>query len=241
DTFNNLGEGGAFDGRYVGFWGSWGAETKTVHLYCPTEGNKDRIDYCNRALYCKEDGRLEEDTNSTCEGEGDARRCWQVKQIPVNQGIFIHDTSSGSTRAVAKTGDSYNDFLFWNYSGKTPCTSAGGHGEEGAEDDGEPARWRSSAFVAVSQNYTAFKAATEGGVGIYLDRGPVRGITPVLETNSDGQLVDAEAPAGSKVTEVGLEREGLRGNWLAINAKMEVEGGTEEDGMAGVYITTVPR
>ena len=43
------------------------------------------------------------------------------------------------------------------------------------------------------------------------------------------------------MTEVGLEREGLRGKWLAIAAKMAVEGDTEEDGMAGVYITRVPR
>ena len=43
------------------------------------------------------------------------------------------------------------------------------------------------------------------------------------------------------VTEVGLEREGLRGDWLAVSAKMAVEGGTEEDGMAGVYITHLPR
>ena len=49
-TFNGLGEGGAFDGRYVGFWGAWGTETRTVRLYCPTEGNKDRIAYCNRKL-----------------------------------------------------------------------------------------------------------------------------------------------------------------------------------------------
>ena len=53
-TFNGLGEGGAFDGRYVGFWGAWGTETRTVRLYCPTEGNKDRIAYCNRELKCEE-------------------------------------------------------------------------------------------------------------------------------------------------------------------------------------------
>jgi hypothetical protein len=56
----------------------------------------------------------------------------------------------------------------------------------------------------------------------------------------DGQLIDPEAPAESTVIEVGLEREGLRGNWLAINAKMGVEGGEEEDGMAGIYITRLP-
>lgn len=57
----------------------------------------------------------------------------------------------------------------------------------------------------------------------------------VLDTRTDGQSVDPEAPAGSMISEVGIEREGLRGNWLAV------AGGTEEDGMAGVYITRVPR
>jgi hypothetical protein len=31
ETFNGLGEGGAFDGRFVGFWGAWGEETRTGH------------------------------------------------------------------------------------------------------------------------------------------------------------------------------------------------------------------
>ena len=55
---------------------------------------------------------------------------------------------------VATTEDPFDDFVFWNYSGKPPCVGIGGHGEEGAEDDGEPARWRSSSFVAVSGPYT---------------------------------------------------------------------------------------
>jgi hypothetical protein len=62
----------------------------------------------------------------------------------------------------------------------------------------------------------------------------------VVDNRTDGQLMDPEAPVGSTVVEVGLEREGLRGDWLAVSAKMRVEGGTEEDGMAGVYITKVP-
>jgi len=49
-----------------------------------------------------------------------------------------------------------------------------------------------------------------------------------------------DAPVGSVVTEVGLERKGLRGDWLAVNAKMGVEGLTEEAGMAGIYVTQVP-
>ncbi len=61
----------------------------------------------------------------------------------------------------------------------------------------------------------------------------------MVDTRTDGQALDPDAPAGSTVTELGLEREGLRGDWLAISAKMAVKGGGEEDGMAGVYITNL--
>ena len=57
----------------------------------------------------------------------------------------------------------------------------------------------------------------------------------------DGWILDPEAPAGSTITELGIEREGLRGDWLTINAKMGIEGGTEEDGLAGIYLTKVPK
>jgi hypothetical protein len=87
----------------------------------------------------------------------------------------------------------------------------------------------------------AFKARTGSIVGVYYNGQPGQSIFTVADTRTFGQSIDPEAPYGSFVTEVGLEREGLRGNWLAISAKTAVEGGTEEDGMAGVYITRVPR
>jgi len=252
DTFNRLGEGVAFDGRYVGFWGAWNAETeyRTVRLYCPTEGNKDRIAYCNRNLVCAETGDTEGDPNSFCDGTG----CYQEKRVPVRQGIFVHDTENGYTRVVATTGEAFDDFVYWNYSGKTPCVGSG-HGEEGAEEDGEPARWRFSSFVAVSAGagatfQAAFKARTgELADGLYVD--PVdgiylgsvpgqSGIATVVETGMNGWELDLDAPDGSTITEVGLEREGLRGDRLVINAKMGIEGGTEDDGMAGIYLTRVP-
>ena len=252
-TFTNLGEGNAFDGRDVGFWGAWGNETETkiVRLYCPTEGNKDRIAYCNQELVCEDTGEKLGAPNIECDDTG----CYQDKEVPVNQGIFVHDIKTHKTRIVAKTGASYDDFLFWNFSGKTPCVGSG-HSEEGAEDDGEPARWRSSAFVAVSgpgATYTvAFKARTGELVdglyadpvdGIYLGSGPGQGRAnvTVLDTTMNGQVLDPEAPAGSTITELGIEREGLRGNWLAVTATMGVEGGTEEEGLAGVYLTRLPR
>ena len=256
DTFNHLGEGVAFDGRYVGFWGAWGTETKTVRLYCPTEGNKDRIAYCNQNLECLDRDETLGDPNSVCDDPSDPKSgisCYQEKDVPVLQGIFLHDTESGNTQVVAKTGEAFGDFVFWNYSGRPPCAGKG-HGQEGAEDDGESARWRSSAFVAVSAGVGAtFKAAFKArtgelvdGVyadpvdGIYLREGPGQAIQTVIDTTMDGPALDPEAPPGSTITEVGIEREGLRGDWLVINAKMGIEGASEEEGMAGVYLTRVP-
>ncbi len=175
--------------------------------------------------------------------------------MPLHQGVFVHDTNTGQTVAVAKTGNMFDEFLFWTYSGKTPCTG-GGHSEEGAEDDGEAARWRSSSFVAVSNRGSgaAFNAAFKArkgelvdGVyatpvdGIYLGKWPGNGqdLVTVLDTTMYGQVVDSEAPVGSIITELGIEREGLRGRWLTINASMGVEGGSEEEGMSGVYLTRV--
>jgi hypothetical protein len=246
DTFNRLGEAIAFDGRYVGFWGAWGMETRTVRLYCPTEGNKDRTAYCNQNLICYENGEptgvVEEDPNSFCDETG----CYQEKQVPVRQGIFLYDTVAQAPWMVAKTGAAFDDFVFWNYSGKPPCTGMMGHGQEGAEDDGEPARWRSSSFVAVSGSSTAFKASFKNSdgeqSGIYLNicSNPANCyIFTVLDTTMEGQDLDDQAPDGSKIRELGLEREGLRDGWLAINARMGVEGGTEEEGMAGVYVTRI--
>jgi hypothetical protein len=239
-VFNRLGEGVAFDGRYVAFWGAWGA-MRTIRLHCPTEGNKDRVAFC--LTQCPE-----------------PQGC--SAKAPVRQGIFLHDTQMGETFAVAKAPTPYGDFLFWNFSGMVPGV---GGGEDGSEEDGEPARWRSSAFVAVSGQATAFKAVASRGqqggcgschsggvgsapptpshgqpIGIYLNRQPGQDIITVLDTGTDGQLLDPEAPAGSIVSELGLEREGLRGNWIAVSAKIGVAGGSEEDGMAGVYITTLP-
>lgn len=242
ETFNGLGEGVAFDGRFVGFWGSWGTETRTVRLYCPTEGNKDRIAYCNQKLACEGAGELLGDPDSVCDDTTDPyfeTRCYQDMEVPVHQGVFLHDSARGKTRAVAKTGKWFDDFVFWNYSGKTPCVGQGGHGQEGAEDDGEPVRWRSASFVAVSGPSTVFKAVAGGTTGIYYRQRPGEDIWTVLDTTMDGRSLDPEAPPGSTITELGLEREGLRGDYLAVSAKMGIEGGSEEDGMAGVYLTRV--
>ena len=263
--FTQLGEGLSYDGRFVGFWGAWGNETKTIRLYCPEEGNKDRIAFCNQKLKVPDPDHageflIKKDENSICNDDtDDTDNCYQEKEVPVNQGIFIHDTKTGETQMISRTGNVYDDFVYWVYSGKVPSTGAG-HSPESDEDDGEPARWRSSAFVAVSSNgaasRTAFKARRgeldSNNVylnpidGIYLSKKPGNSpVITVLDTTMPGTVLDTcavnveENPCNSPdadplpITELGLERDSFRGNWLVVNAKM----GTEEEGWAGIYRT----
>ena len=230
--FNKLGEGVSFDGRFIAFWGAWGTEVTSLVLQCPTDGNKDLLAYC-RETY----------------PNGFATT------VPVHQGIFVHDILTGTTRAVAKSPDHFDDFVFWNFSGRVP-----GVGE--SDETGEAARWRSASFVAVSglvdgsltdrTFHAAFKArkgqvvdgAYVGPVdGLYLRKGPGndREIATLVETGMDGSLIDPAAvdPLTLEhlpVTAMGIERDGFRGNALAITVSM----GTEEAGWAGIYLTVAP-
>ena len=224
-TFNRFGEALSFDGRYVAFWAAWGNETKTLWLDCPADGNADRIAYCEEFV-------------------GDN---FPV-EVPVNQGIFVADTQSGTITKVARTDENFSDFLFWNFSGKPP----GVGGSEDDSDDGEPPRWRSSAFVSVSQDLNgaflaAFKAR-QGEIdpvensyinpvdGIYV--GSSAQVVSLLDTTQDGQLLDSAAPLDSKISALAIERESFRGTWLAVTATMlePVSG----ESLAGIYLTNFP-
>ncbi len=215
-TFTNVGEGLSFDGRYVGFWASWGSQMRSLVLPCPVDGNQPLIAYCNETY---PDGF--------------------ATQVPVHQGVFVADTTTGSITPVMTTGTTFRDFLFWVFSGRPPGTGGGD------EVTLEPARWRSSAFVAVSGSagryQVAFKAApVEGGSGVYLTQGPESGqpLITVLDTSTAGPFVDASAPSGSVVTAIGIERDGFRGRWLTVNASM-LDPVTSES-WAGIYATRVP-
>ena len=218
--FNRFGEALAFDGRYVAFWGAWGTDQITLWLDCPTDGNKDLLAYCQ-------------------EFYGDN---YPVK-VPANQGIFVIDTKTAEVHQVAKNKDYFADFVYWNFSGKPPGV---GGSEEG--DDGEPPRWRSTSFVAVSAGpddtfMVAFKARS-GSLdpinnnylnpvdGIYL--GDQSTVSTLLDTTMDGQYLDPEAPVGSIISTLGIERESFRGKWLAITAGM-VESASEAS-MSGIYV-----
>jgi len=242
-TFNRLGEALAFDGRFVSFWGAWGEETRTIILECPTDGNEDLIAYCHEQ---HPDGFAAE--------------------VPVHQGIFVHDLVTGETVAVATTEDEatgFTDFLSWVFSGRAPGVGGGGGGggDEGGEggegeESEELARWRNSAFTAVTASggahggvqgagggppsnfVVAFKGSRGEVDGIYMMRGEGdRRLAAVLTTEMPGTIVDPEAPEGSKFVALGIEREGLRGDWLVVSASM-LDEATKES-WAGVYIASV--
>lgn len=264
ETFTQLGEGLSYDGRFVGFWGAWGAATWTVRLYCPEEGNRDRRDFCNNVgEFDPVTGTSPGDANSTCDDEtDDTDLCYQEKEVPVNQGIFVYDTvGKGKLRLVARAGvdAGFDDFVYWNYSGAPP-----GVGE--SEGDAEPPRWRSSAFQAVSQRAGAtFRVAflarngdIDPDTNLYVD--PVDGIylgqvlgasaptlTTLVQTGMDGTVLDPDAvwdddeiPSTPDVplpiASLALERDAFRADWLAITASM----GVEEAGWAGIYLTQLP-
>ena len=69
--------------------------------------------------------------------------------------------------------------------------------------------------------------------GIYL--ADTTSVATLLDTTMDGQLLDPAAPAGSKISTLGIERESFRGSWLAITAGM-VES-VSEASMAGIYVS----
>jgi putative cell wall-binding protein len=215
DKFTGFGEALSFDGRYVAFSGSWGTETTSITLICPTDGNADLLAYCNQTY-----------------------PSGYTTTVPVHQGIFVYDTATDQLNTVTTTGATFSGFTYWVYSGAPPGVGGGDAGSV------EPPRWRSSSFVAVSGLNSGYQVAFKGtpvagGSGIYLGQGPgpVEHIATVIDTTTDGTSVDSQAPAGSVVTTVGLERDGFRGRNLALSVSML--NSTTAESWAGVYLTSV--
>ena len=230
-TFSQIGEGLGYDGRYVSFWGAWDTQDPTqmrkVALPCPSDGNKDLINYC-LSKYSDTDG---------------------IAQMPepVNQGIFVYDTSSGKLWMAARAGASeqFQDLLFWTYSGKAPAA-----GSSEAAADAEPPRWRASAFSAVDGGRgvlfkgaltpVAGASAPTPASGIYGSVLSGSGMGPVFKVVALGDpmsAIDPSAPAGSTVSSVGLEREALRGGWLTLTVS-SLNPALES--WAGIYVTYFP-
>jgi hypothetical protein len=277
-TFNRIGEGLSFDGRFVAFWGAWGSEVRDLVLQCPTDGNKNVVAYC-KELY------------------GDGTTAGSVDlgfhtTVPVHQGIFVHDIISHLTWPVAKTPNNYSDFVYWNFSGKVPPPKggSGGDGENGedntsvvaaaegpgdsggmdGETDGEPARWRSASFVAVSGLFdrilfipivhTVFKART-GTVtagayvnptdGIYHRPSPLSPISKLVETGMNGIMFDPAAtyqPVDELGNPVGplqplpVTTMGIeRDGFRGNTLVLNIGMGNEEAGWAGIYLTKITK
>jgi len=233
------------NGRHVLFWGGWGGE-RDVPLVCPDEGNEAMRTACDAA------------TNDATEDGEDT-----MGKVPMHQGFFLRDMQSGATTVIARTGDvvdgrTIEDFVYWNFSGRVPGKGHGG--EEDPEETLELARWRSTSFGAVSGNGAPGMAVVkakfaDNGDDVENDQAlllrdvqpsGIGDLVPLLRTGESGLTVDPEAPAGAVISALGIERDGFRGDWLAVNVSMLVpvtevasaaggEESEEETGWAGVY------
>lgn len=222
-VFTRVGEGLAFDGRFVAFWGAWGRGTRTVRLTCPDMGNAERVAFCKSAA----SGSTFDPVTGTW---------FQDAEVPRNEGIFVLDTFTGRLVPAAVAPRDFDGFLFWTFSGRAPGATD--------EDDGEPARWRATAYVAVAQGAVAFKAASGPVVGVYLLRAGARSFDVVADTTMPGTWFDPLAVDSTgvalPVTEVGLVPDGFRGRFLALAVGMGVEEGEEGDSWAGLYVAELP-
>lgn len=238
-TFDRFGEAISVssNGRHVLFWGGWDGE-QPVTLLCPAEGNAAMREACAQAP--------------------------NAETVPVSQGFFLHDMQSETTTVIARTGDvvygrdgeedphQIKDFVYWNFSGRVP--GKGHEGEPDPEETLELARWRSTSFGAVSGSgapgMVAIKARfVDGGDALLLRNVKPSGpgeLKLLLRTGDEGAMVDCQAPAGAVISALGVERDGFRGNWLAVNVSMLVpsvavtasaggEESEEETGWAGIY------
>lgn len=220
--FTQLGEALSFDGQHVAFWGAWGDEKRAVTVDC------DSIENAKTSAFC-----LEQDDGTTA-GSGAAGDGEYTFDVAVNQGFFITDVDTLETHLIAETGDDLLDFVYWNFSGKVP-------GSED-EEDGEVARWRSASFIASDGWNAAFKGTRNTATGnevallLMLDDE----LSTIASLGMDGTLIDPMAVdpngKGLPIVSLGIERDGYRNGWLAINASMT----DEESSMAGVYVTRVP-
>jgi len=224
-TFKAFGEAVSLssNGRHVLFWGAWGTDTYKVKMTCPNEGKEGAVKYAFCVSVTPEPTYME---------------------VPVHQGFFVRDMQLGKTVVIAKTGGDFKDFVYWNFSGRVPGMGGGG---EGGDDIEEPARWRTATFGAVSAHgvpsISAFKARTADGTdGIYLRKvlpppSKIGDVTPLLKVGMPAATVDPQAPAGALITAFGIERDGFRGQWLAVSVSMLAGGGEAEDtGWAGIYV-----
>ena len=227
--FTQLGESLSFDGRHVGFWGAWGSKDQEGNLVAPTRDitvSCASIENAKTSSFC-----LEQDNGSTA-GSSTPGDGLYTFEVPVNQGFFIADVTSLETRLIAETGNEFLDFVYWNFSGKVP----------GAEDeeDGEVARWRSASFIAIDGWNAAFKGTpNEGDAGLFLMF--ANELSTVAQLGDAGTLLDPQAVDADgialPIVSIGIERDGFRNGWLAINGSM-TDG---ETSMAGVYLArTVP-
>ena len=228
-VFTGFADNLSFDGRFVGFWGSWGSATTTRTLSCSDVPDAALAAVCSSTVY---------PTGST------------TVEVPVHQGFFLYDTTQQTLAAVAKTGSDFRDFASYTFVGVLPeegpstevgSGSTGGGGE--TEVPLEPQGFVLSPRIAVAgQSGTSWQAAfmaNTGGVnGIYIATSSGQdspAIATALDTTMVGTDVDYMASGTTRIRTLELDPAGMRGSWLAIGSTLF--DSTTQSTSQGVYYT----
>ncbi len=100
EVLAKIGEALSYDGDSILFWAVIGHleddeiayDTRTVRIYCPTTGHKERNEVCE----------------ASAEGN-DEEGSYHLMDIPVHQGIFLY--KGDNLYLVARTGDEYTEYV----------------------------------------------------------------------------------------------------------------------------------
>jgi hypothetical protein len=158
----------------------------------PTDGQADVVAYC-QATYPQ----------------------GYATQVPVHQGFFVLDTQSRQLYAAAKTGATYQDFLYWTFSASRRARGMPMRRIRSRRAGARPPSSRPSTSPAPRP-----RSPSRAGWPAADDRRPVpddRARQEPQHQHAGGhhhpaRQIDPAAPAGALVSALGLEREALRGH-----------------------------
>ncbi len=248
EQFEELGEAISINGRWIAFWGAWNHDNHEVRFDCPSEEEDPEL-----AKYCQHEENLALHHDGF---EVHVRDHQGIFVYDIETGTTVLVAQTGN-----HDGD-IDSFVTWEFSGTVPNDGHDDHlGGGNNHDDGIPtdqserARWRMKTFAAIEtatsfgSDESHFRIAFKGFIhnhfdktfmpprpieSIFMAEGPVGDAPVVIVSTGDlGSTLDPDAPEGSTIRALGMEREALRDGWFVISAKMRNHD--TDESWAGVY------
>ena len=234
-----------------------------VTLTCPTDGSAQLQAACQSGATDNGNGqwqttRYVPDNQGLFVVDTSSGKIWMVADAGTGSSAQFQDfefwtfsgapTSTGSSSGSGSGSGGSSSGSGGSGSGSGGSSTGSGGSSSSGPADAEPPRWRASAFAAVDGNHgVVFKgslnpayiasAPASGIYGVSFDGHSVGALFKVVALGDSMATLDPAAPAGSSVTAVSLEREALRGGWLALSA---ASANAANESWAGIYVTDLP-